>query len=817
MKRVAVALTLLAACACAGASERTLARTRDEATLALRRGDLADALSVAQRGVALTDSRPDSPWAWTFRLLRSEAQILRREFAEALPPLSLTLPDTEGFRSLHARQQYLLARAQVAQSRLEEALGTLDSARQIVPQELDVKLDIGALSGQIHLRLGHRAEGESLLNAVAKQAEAAGDGYHQIWALNDLGMGRKEQNRFDEALPLFERVLSFRDFEQFTIYGVGLYNAGMCYARLGDFDRALTLQRRAVEIHERQGPRSYFQQALGELGGTYILQGDAARGLPYLERALSVASEAKLTADAALWGRDLAETYADLGQWDKAERFNEESKRLNPPNLANKLVWNTLTAGKIAAGRGQADDAVRLFTQAAADSDRELGVKWSAYAGLASVSLAQKQPERAARHFDAALNVIEKSQSDLLKTDYKLSYLNRLIGFYRDYVDALVEQGRVQRALEIADSSRGRVLADRQGVAAPMRGNAAAFQRVAKQSGTVLLSYWLAPARSYMWVVTPTAVRCLPLPPASQIEALVREYQAVIDNTLADPLASRETAGDRLFKLLVEPAARWIEPGARVIIVPDGGLHRLNFETLPVNGTGRHYWIEDVEIQIAPALALIGARSSPPPTARSLLLIGDPTPRAPEFPALSYASAEMTNVSRHFAADRVSAYQHERASPGAYRGARPARFTMIHFTAHATANTDSPLDSAIILSGPEGQFKLYARDVTEVPLDAELVTVSACRSAGERAYSGEGLVGFAWAFLRAGTRRVVAGLWDVDDRSTAELMDHFYDGLAEGAPPARALRDAKRVLLGRGGALAKPYYWAPFQIFTVAP
>ena len=164
----------------------------------------------------------------------------------------------------------------------------------------------------------------------------------------------------------------------------------------------------------------------------------------------------------------------------------------------------------------------------------------------------------------------------------------------------------------------------------------------------------------------------------------------------------------------------------------------------------------------------------------------------------------MTNVTRHFPAGSVTAYQRERASPHAYHDAKPGQFTMVHFTAHATANTKSPLDSAIILSGPEDAFKLYARDVADLPLRAELVTVSACRGAGERTYSGEGLVGFAWAFLRAGTRRVVAGLWDVDDRSTADLMDRFYQRLAMGASPASALREAKRMLIERGGSVAKP-------------
>src|SRR4030095_13559474 len=120
---------------------------------------------------------------------------------------------------------------------------------------------------------------------------------------------------------------------------------------------------------------------------------------------------------------------------------------------------------------------------------------------------------------------------------------------------------------------------------------------------------------------------------------------------------------------------------------------------------------------------------------------------------------------------------------------------------------DSPLHPAVILSrddnAPAGGYKLYARDVAERPLNADLVTISACRSAGSRTYSGEGLVGFAWAFQRAGARRVIAGLWDVDDRSTASLMTTLYTRLAAGETPAAALRAAKLDLTRRGGNFAK--------------
>jgi CHAT domain-containing protein len=76
-------------------------------------------------------------------------------------------------------------------------------------------------------------------------------------------------------------------------------------------------------------------------------------------------------------------------------------------------------------------------------------------------------------------------------------------------------------------------------------------------------------------------------------------------------------------------------------------------------------------------------------------------------------------------------------------------------------------------------------------------------------------VGFAWAFLRAGAKRVIAGLWDVDDRSTAELMDNLYARMAKGETPSQALRGAKLTLLAKGGNYGKPYYWGPFQSFTV--
>jgi CHAT domain-containing protein len=116
-------------------------------------------------------------------------------------------------------------------------------------------------------------------------------------------------------------------------------------------------------------------------------------------------------------------------------------------------------------------------------------------------------------------------------------------------------------------------------------------------------------------------------------------------------------------------------------------------------------------------------------------------------------------------------------------------------------------------SAEEDSCKLYARDIIHHPLRAELVTVSTCRSAGERAYSGEGLVGLSWAFVRAGAHNVIGALWDVSDASAPQLMDELYGELKKGETPDAALRHAKLTLL-RSGAFRKPFYWAPFQLYT---
>ena len=144
-----------------------------------------------------------------------------------------------------------------------------------------------------------------------------GDRYHQAVALLNLGYGQIVQKRYDAALIWLERVLTFEELRDHTVYADALNNAGICYSRLGLFDRALAAQRQAVERH-KEGPAGEYEQALGQLGTTYLDAGRDREGEAHLLHALQVASEAGLSADAGLWAGNLAAAHVKARQsWTK--------------------------------------------------------------------------------------------------------------------------------------------------------------------------------------------------------------------------------------------------------------------------------------------------------------------------------------------------------------------------------------------------------------------------------------------------------------------------------------------------------------------
>jgi CHAT domain-containing protein/tetratricopeptide (TPR) repeat protein len=825
LRRALMVVALLALAAGCAPSAAELARLHDEAQVALRQGRLNEAVALAERGASRAEAAEDPVRAWEFRLLGADAHASLLELPAAMTVLEAPVPAEPAFARVRAQQKLLLAHVTVSRGDLKRGGPLVDEVMPLTAGYPELAIQAGLLQAQVLYRTGRAAAADVVLDGLRTLAAQQDDEWWQALVLNTSGMGLVTRSRFDEALAYFRQVIGLSRVEGTSVHAAAMNNAAMMLSRLGQFEQALPLHQRAVAF-QKTARRQDYLQALGELGSTHFLKGEVALGMAAWKDALRIAAEAQLADEAGLWARNLAGAAAQEGDWDEAERYNAEASRWRPDATGSRRAFALLTTAQIAAGRGRRDEARRIYGEALAAAADVPAVQWTAHDGLARVAAAEGQPAEAAREFELALTTIERTRSSVLTTDNRISLTSRLIAFYRAYVDFLLTEGLFDRALEVADSSRGRVLAERQGVSSSgPRVTVASLRRLARQTNTTMVFYWLGPEGSWAWTVSAGGIATTPLPPGPEIAGWVTAHQAAIQNALADPLAGTDTPGDALYARVVAPVARTVPRGGSVVIVPDGALHRLNFETLPVPGTPKHYWIEDVVVQMAPSLSMLRPRP-PARTAgasvplsqtargRSLLLVGNPTPRAPEFPALSYAAAEMDAVTKHFPGGAVTTVAGAEATPDGFRAAHPENFSVIHFTSHAVANIEAPLDSAVILSGPDRSYKLYARDVAALPLTADLVTVSACRSAGERAYAGEGLVGFAWAFLRAGSNRVVAGLWDVDDRSTATLMDTTYAGIAAGRPPAMALRDAKLALMKSG--FPRPYYWAPFQMFSVA-
>jgi len=502
----------------------------------------------------------------------------------------------------------------------------------------------------------------------------------------------------------------------------------------------------------------------------------------------------------------MADVQVEAEFWNRqADAYDQQ---LHPRE--NRLYLQ-LNAAAIANGRGSRDEAVRLYRELIGTKVASPYLRWNAHTRLGSLFASEKHFPEANAEYEQGLAVLEQVRGGLIHDDYRLTYHDALMEFFRDYVELLVTEGREDQALQVAESSRARLLAEKLGLGGgPGEVRTPSFQRYASRNGAVLLSYWLAPKRSFLWIVTASGVHMKTLPPQNQIEELAGSYRKAIED-LHDPLETRMPQAEHLSQILLGPAQSDLAGARRVVVVADGALHALNLETLPVPGTNR-YWIDDVEISMAPSLSTLAEVPAKLRSKPSLLLIGAPNAAGSEYPQLAAAKSEIEGIQNRFPRlDQVIRTGAD-ATPKAFLESMPGRFSMIHFAAHAEANSQSPLESAIILSKSGDRYKLYARDVTGLKLSADLVTISACRSAGARTYGGEGPVGFAWAFLQAGAESVIAGLWDVGDESSSQLMAKLYEALASNMRPAAALRQAKRALL-HSGPFRKPFYWGPYQTY----
>src|SRR5262249_13426382 len=148
--RAVVALALLIVSGChRGPSESDLQRTYDQANLAFLHGELSEAQTLSEQGIAKAGPQADSLWSWRFFPLRADILISERNLAEVRDLVHATLPPGESFNSLRARQAFLEARVLLTERRFVDALSLARRVAEIGPRDQQVRFDAEPLVGQI--------------------------------------------------------------------------------------------------------------------------------------------------------------------------------------------------------------------------------------------------------------------------------------------------------------------------------------------------------------------------------------------------------------------------------------------------------------------------------------------------------------------------------------------------------------------------------------------------------------------------------------------------------------------------------------------
>jgi CHAT domain-containing protein len=723
---------------------------------------------------------------------------------------------------LDVRKHMLQALAYAHLGRLTEADQNLQQAERLCDAHpCEAAGEVARIGGAVEIERGDSDGAEKLFRQSLQFARKQGDKFLELSALLNLGVVAIGREHFDESIDWSKEAYTLSDSLGDNLDAEkALGNLAWAYYKMGDFDQSLLLSMEATQRARNLGVVIDEVEWLNNVGLIYSQTNQLPLAEKYYQQSLALARRSHNRQQTAASLSALAFLSVRTRRVALAKQYSREALELAKDVGDQEAASAALLAeAQIAAIEGNQTWAEQVLVEVARDPKGDISLRWEAENELAKLYEHENRPDDAENQFRLALTTVGNARSSLHQEDLRLPFLANAAHLYDDYIHFLLEHGRVDDALGAADYSRAQTLAEGLGISRKVSAldrNPLHARQVARRSDAAILFYWLGPERSYLWAVTPKGTTLFQLPAASEITGLVERYRKALVGP-RDVLDSANQDGGKLYDILVAPAQKVIGPNSRVVIIPDGSLNDLNFETLFVPEQKPHYWIEDVTIINASSLGLLAASHRPRKSGTKILLMGDAVAPNREYGDLPQAAAEMENIEEHFnSADRI-VYARGEATPPAYLSSHPQQFSYVHFVAHGTASRLSPLDSAIVLSKSteqEDSFKLYARDIIRHPLDADLVTISTCYGAGARAYAGEGLVGLSWAFLRAGAHNVIGALWEVSDVSTPQLMGTLYGELKKGHRPEAALRTAKLSLLHSSGVFRKPFYWAPFQVYT---
>jgi len=715
--------------------------------------------------------------------------------------------------------------------------------------------------GDTYFSLGHWEKARSFFLEALELNRKMGDLAREAKTLNNLGSTATQLGRLDEALALHDQALALGwENGDPVAQGFALNNLGSLYFRLGQFDKTIARCGQALSLAGASADIELNARHL--LGAAHRKRGDLAAARAEVEKALALSrkrgshvQEAEVILSLARLERESGDLGAALSRSTEAIEIIESLReRVDSAELralflgANQTFYefsiDTLMAlHKARPEAGFAADALRMSERARARSLLEiLNEAGAEIRRWADPALLERE-----RRLGAEVSLRERRRLELLGGGKAAP--EPLAEAGKRLVSALDDYQQVQLELR-ASSPRYAALTQ------PRPLNLLEIQTQVLDDDALLLEYALGQERSYLWAVTPESVQGFELPGRAAIEAAATRYYELLTARNRDVAGEslperrkRETGADKDLAVAARDLSRMIllpvEPllGARTLLfVADGALQYIPFAALPVPSSGvplvdRH---EVVTLPSASALAVLRREiEGRPKPAGILAVLADPVfqredarltrrslPRALtndrgsgadllKLPRLFQSEEEARTILALVPAGQRFQALGFAASRETATSGELANFRNVHFATHGILQSDHPELSSLVLSmfdergQPQDGF-LRLNDIYNLELNADLVVLSACQTALGKDIRGEGLIGLTRGFMYAGAARVLASLWSVEDRATAELMKRFYRAmLVDRLSPSAALRQAQ-IEMSRTPRWSSPYYWAGF-------
>lgn len=708
---------------------------------------------------------------------------------------------------------------------LNDWAGSLDYAQRAYDAAPDAngvgRLQYLSSRGRVLQELRERDQAFAAYREGLALAEKRGDEDALIDFYNELGLAtwRLDRDRagalkyYDAGIELSLRTNDHRG--AMVIYN----NSGNLFRNPGNYPEAERRYRLGMAAAERLGITEGDPFLLKNMGIVYRETGRRTEAKHLLERAIALA-DARGQGRIQWQGRmELGTFHAATDPKRAADLYEQTLTALE--GLNNSVLLEGFRAGALSGAVTIYDDPYDLYTDLLLNTGDDRGAFFVA--------------ERArARAFLDTLSLAREAIAESLPEDFVRSEREILARISTNQADLraggiAAERRRAAEAAIAADEEaltrlRVRLAAEHPAMAHARYPRLWSVDDVQQQLLTgdeVLLQYFLGANAGTLWAITTSGVHVRKLAPRAEIESAVRSYLDVVGR----PGTDFKSAATSMAGLLLPDLEQVIAKGARLIVVPHGVLSYVPFETLMRGNDGR-FLIMDHPISYAPSTSSLGFLRTRRSSGHEVLAIGNALMRNGDAAAergqslasvgalkpLVHSGPEVRAVSRVYGAS-AHVFEQEAATELVLTGTDAARAGIIHIATHGVFDEDMPERSGLALSAaPPSDGILQMREVYRLRLNAALVTLSACQTALGKVITGEGLVGLSRAFFYAGSNAVLASLWNVNDASTARLMQPFYERLADGAAIDEALRTAKLDLLETGGRLAHPYYWAAFVV-----